>query len=112
MATIFAQRGEDFLPLPVLINIASMTNFSNSFLLFELYRTSAALYEAGFIEASPGYQLTSLVSLSLLTTYLADYLESQNLLLADDYLSASLRCLFYLTSPNWYVCSHRPSTSH
>jgi len=106
MANIFTQRGENFLPVPVLIKLATATlNLSNPFLLFELCRAFEALQELEII-MSFSYPLpTSSHRLSVRLTYLADYLDDQyrlgqKVLLPGDYLSALLRCLWYLQSPS------------
>ena len=106
MADIFIQRGDNFLPLSILIKLAPVTNLSNSFLLFELCRTFAELQKSRFIEPLSLLLPIKAHSLSLLMTYLADYLDYQHrlgeeVLLPNDYLSASLRCLWYLQSSNW-----------
>ena len=54
----------------------------------------------------PFPKFTSPNRLSLLMTYLANYLDDQHrlgqeVLLPTDYLSASLRCLWYLQSSSW-----------
>src|SRR6266545_6415529 len=103
MATVFVQRGEIFLPLPVLIKFAPISNFSNSFFLFELCRTCAELQKAGFIQFSPLLVVTSLDCLLPFSNYLADYLDDQKVLLPGDYTSALHRCLWYLQSPSWQV---------
>jgi len=103
MATVFVQRGENFLPLPILIKFAMVSNFSNSLLLFELCRTCAELQKTGFIQFSPLLVVTSPDHLSLFTTYLAGYLDDQNVLLPKDYTSVLQRCLWYLQSSSWHV---------
>ncbi len=107
MADIFVQQEQTILPLPILIKLGSATNLSNSFLLFELCRTFIGLENWGFVMSYPmGLLDTSPFHLTLLMTYLADYLDNQHrlgqeVLLPDDYLSASLRCLWYLQSSSW-----------
>lgn len=103
MPDIFIQRGENFLPLPVLIKLGCATNLNNSFLLLELCHTFAQLQKSRFIEPTPFDMPASPSRLSLLMTYLADYLDDQHrlgqeVLMPDDYLCASLRCLWYLQS--------------
>jgi len=106
MADIFIQRGDNFLPLSILIKLAPVTGLSNSFLLFELCRTFAELQKSRFIMSLPFPRSTSPHRLSLFMAYLANYLDDQRrlgqeVLLPDDYLSASLRCLWYLQSSSW-----------
>ena len=106
MADIFFQRGENFLPLPILIKLAPVTGLSNSFFLFELCRTFAELQKSRFIEPFPYSPPISPPRLSLLMVYLADYLDDQHrlgqeVLLPNDYISATLRCLWYLQSSSW-----------
>ena len=99
MTTVFFQRGENFLPLPVLIKFASISNFSNSFLLFELCWTCVELQKTEFIRVSPFRGgATSLDCLLPFVIYLAGYLDDQNVLLPGDYISALRRCLWYLQS--------------
>ena len=105
MTDIFIQRGENFLPLPVLIKLAPTASLSNSFLLFELCWTFAELQGSGFIKPLCFPQPIRPLWLSPLMAYLADYLDDQHrlgqeVLLPNDYLSASLRCLWYLQSSN------------
>jgi len=106
MADIFVEQEQTILPLPILIKLGSATNLSNSFLLFELSRTFIMLENYGLVDSSwpMGLPDTSPLHLSLSMTYLADYLDDQHrqeVLLPDDYLSASLRCLWYLQSSSW-----------
>lgn len=103
MAGIFFQRGENFLPLPVLIKLAATTSLSNSFLLFELCSTFSELQKLRFIEPPFVRPPIRPLWLSPLMAYLADYLDDQHrlgqeVLLPSDYLSALLRCLWYLQS--------------
>lgn len=98
---------EDFLPFSVLVKLASANNFSNSFLLFELCRICGELQKREVLEPDM-LHVTSVTLLPLLTAYLANYLDDQcrlgqRVLLPDDYLSASLRCLWYLQTPSWHV---------
>ena len=106
MAEIFFQRGENFLPLPVLIKLAPASGLCNSFLLFELCRTFVELQKSRFIEPLSLPVSIGPYWLSLLMTYLTEYLDDlhrlgQEVLLPNDYLSASLRCLWYLQSSSW-----------
>jgi len=106
MAVVFSQKGEGFVPLPVLIVVATTHKFSNSFLLFELCRTCVLLQQTGCIREESW--ITSPDLLLLFTTYLANYLQDQHsscqsALLPEDYLMATLRCLWYLQSTSWQV---------
>src|SRR6266571_980021 len=99
MAVVFSQQGEGFVPLPVLIAVASTRKFSNSFLLFELCRTCVLLQQTGCIREESW--ITSPDLLLLFSTYLADYLQDQHCSRPEDYLTATLRCLWYLQSSSW-----------
>jgi len=108
MAGVFVQQGEDFLALSILIRNSSEFTLSNSFLLFELCRTCDGLRKAGYITQSRSLlPRTHAIhqSLLLFMPYLADHLENQRrmyqkVLLPDSYLSATLRCLWYIQSPS------------
>src|SRR6266498_1096557 len=106
MLNVFSQQGESFVPLPILIAYASKHKFSNLFILFELCRTCMLLQQTGLIREESWS--VSLDFLLISTTYLADYLQDQhrlgqNVLSPKDYLTASLRCLWYLQSTSWQV---------
>ena len=106
MTSIFSQKGEGFVSLPILITQASKHKFSNSFVLFELCRTCMLLQQTGFVREESWS--ASLDILLISTNYLADYLQDQDhspqsVLLPDDYLTATLRCLWYLQSTSRYV---------
>ena len=100
---IFVQRGEHFISPSVLLKLPPSFKISNSFLLFELCRTCVELQKAGYIcSVLLGIPRTRR-NLPLFMGYLAEYLDNQQrlgqeLLLPQDYLSATLRCLWYLQS--------------
>jgi len=118
MAKIFDLRGEDFLPLPILIiKFARAPN--NSFFLLELYRILANFPKLGVIRQRNSYQSMLRKIFDFINSpryysgidlepYLANYLEDrlgQGALSLNDYLSASLRCLWYLQSSTDELCS-------
>jgi len=88
------------------VKLASANNLSNAFLLFELCRICGELQKREFLEPDMSY--TSVTLFPLLMTYLAKYLDDQcrlgqRVLVPDDYLCASLRCLWYLQTPSRHV---------
>jgi len=108
MDDIFVQRGENFLVLSVLMKLPSSFRISNSFLLFELCRTCVELQNAGYIRSVLPEKFWMHRSLLFFMHYLAEYLDNQqcsgqNVLLPLDYLSATLRCLWYLQSSSQQV---------
>ena len=108
MDDIFVQRGEYFLPLSVLIKLPPSFKISNSFLLFELCRTCVELQNVGYICSVLPKKPWTRQNLPLFMRYLAEYLDNeqrlgQNVLLPQDYLCATLRCLWYLQSSSQRV---------
>ena len=108
MDDIFVQRGENFILLAVLLKLPPSFKISNSFLLFELCRTCGELQKLGYIcSVLPEIPWTH-QNLPLFMGYLAEYLDNQQCLgqgvpLPQDYLSATLRCLWYLQSSSKQV---------
>ena len=108
MNDIFVQQGENFLAPSILIKLPPSFRISNSFLLFELCRTCVELHNAGYICSILPEIPNTRQNLPLFMRYLAEYLDSeqcldQKALLPQDYLSATLRCLWYLQSPSQQV---------
>ena len=84
-----------------MIKLIPAHKLRNSFILFELCCTIADLEKSGFIKNEFLDWEPVLGDFLLWTTYLADYFDDQrrpgcNILLPEDYLSATLRCLWYL----------------
>jgi len=107
MDDIFVQRGENFIVPSVLMKLPPSFKISNSFLLFELCRTCVELQNVGYCSVLPGIPGTR-QNLPLFMGYLTEYLDNQQrlgqeVLLPQDYLSATLRCLWYLQSPSQQV---------
>ena len=107
---IFFLRGEKFLALSILIKLPPSFRISNSFLLFELCRTCVELQNAGYICSVLPEKFWMNQSLIFFMRYLAECLDNQQhlgqkVLLPQDYLSATLRCLWYLQSSSQQVLS-------
>ena len=108
MDDIFVKRGERFLALSILIKLPPSFTISNSFLLFELCRTCVELQNAGYLCPVLSEKFWMHQSLLFFMRYLAEYLDNQQhlgqkVLLPQDYLSATLRCLWYLQSSSQQV---------
>jgi len=87
------------------MDLAATHKLSNSFLLFELCYTITVLENTGFIQHAGGWNV-GVDRLMSYTNYLANYfydqrssLTDQNILLPEDYQSATLCCLWYLQTP-------------
>jgi len=84
-----------------------MHNLNNSFILSELCRTCAELQRAKWITSLPIFH-TEPEWLLLFTSYLAeimnheDWIEDQATL-DENYVFATLRCLWYLQVSTWQV---------
>lgn len=109
------QPGDDVVPLSVLMKLGP-SDLSNSFLLFEFCRMCAAMKNSMLIKESATFITPS--RLSDCMTYLADFLDDWkgsevNTFLQRDYITATLRCLWYLHTPSRYVlpiCGYFAST--
>jgi len=108
MHDIFVQHGENFLAPSILMRLPPSFKISNSFLLFELCRTCVELHNAGYISSVLPEIHNTCQNLPLFMRYLAEYLDNQQclgqkVLLPQDNLSATLRCLWYLQSSTQQV---------